>query len=127
MLMLPPAIRIFLALEPVDMRLSFDALAAKVQFQFQLDPLTGHLFCFTNKPRTLLKILFFDRSGYCILYKRLEQGSFQLPHHAPGEARTEIDPTTLALILEGIDLHSVKRRKRYHRPPQASHHQALSS
>jgi transposase len=116
MLTLPPTVRIFIATEPIDMRRSFDGLAAAVQLRFQLDPLDGHLYVFTNRRRNLMKILFFDRTGFCILYKRLEQGTFQLPRAATGDRRAEIEPAELALILEGIDLNSVKRRKRFRRP-----------
>lgn len=113
MLSLPPGLRIFVAVDPVDMRKSFDGLAAIIQHQLQLDPLAGHLVLFTNRRRDLLKIFFFDRSGYTIIFRRLEQGTFQFPS---GESRVQIDVAELAMILEGIDLRSVVRRKRYVRP-----------
>jgi transposase len=117
MLTLPPTVRVYIALDPVDMRRSFDALSADVQ-RLGMDPLSGHLFCFLNKTRQLLKLLFFDRSGYCIYYKRLEVGTFQLPRVEPGQNRVELDPAELGLILEGIDLSAAVRRKRYRRPNQ---------
>lgn len=115
MLTLPPVVRVFVSLDPIDMRQSFDGLAAAVQARHALDPLSGHLFVFLNRTRTLMKVLFWDRSGLCILYKRLERGSFQLPRVTAGTHRAEVTPAELALILEGIDLNSVKRRPRYHR------------
>lgn len=115
MLSFPSTVRIFVALDPVDMRKSHHGLAAIVRDQLDLDPLAGHLIFFVNKRRNLAKILFFDRTGLALLYKRLERGTFQLPE-ADGEGgRAEIDPASLAMILEGIDLRSVVRRRRYHR------------
>lgn len=120
MLTMPPNVRIFLALQPVDMRRSFDGLAGQVKHTLRLDPLSGHLYVFLNRRRTLMKILFFDRTGYCILYKRLEQGTFQLPEADPETGRVELAPADLALILEGIDLRHIKRRKRYQHPKAAA-------
>lgn len=117
MLTLPPTVRIYVALEPIDMRRSHHGLAAAVQ-QLGLDPLSGHLVFFTNRRRNLAKILFFDRTGLAILYKRLEAGTFQLPELQPGQTHAEIDPAVLAMMLEGIDLRSAVRRKRYRRPPK---------
>lgn len=112
MLTLPPGLRIFVALDPVDMRKSFDGLAAIVEHQLGLDPLAGHLVLFTNRRGNLLKILFFDRTGFTIVFKRLEQGTFQLP---VGETQAEVDVGQLGMILEGIDLRTAVRRKRYSR------------
>lgn len=118
MLTLPSALRVFLATEPVDMRGSFDALAGAVR-RLSLDPQDGHLYVFTNARRTLMKVLFFDRSGWCVLAKRLEQGTFQIPAVAPGQRQLAIDAAVLGLILEGVDLSCAPRRKRY-APPGAS-------
>ena len=121
MLTFPPTVRIFVALDPVDMRKSHHGLAAIVREQLGLDPLSGHLVFFTNRRRNLAKILFFDRTGLAMLYKRLERGTFQLPEVEEGATRAEVDPAALAMILEGIDLRSAVRRKRYtrssRRPP----------
>jgi transposase len=115
MLTLPPTVRVFIGLDPIDMRRSFDALAAQVSARLARDPLDGHLYCFVNRARTMMKVLFFDRSGYCILYKRLEVGTFTLPK-APAEGKgVELSPAELGLILEGIDLSAATRRKRYQR------------
>jgi len=115
MLTLPPAVRIYFATTPIDMRCSFRGLAGAVRQRLAEDPLSGHLFCFTNKNRTLLKILFYDRTGYTIFYKRLSRGTFQIPGPAPGSPAVAIDAGQLAMILEGIDLTGVKRRLRSHR------------
>jgi transposase len=112
MLTLPSSVRVFIGVEPVDMRGSFDALAGQVR-RLALDPQDGHLYVFTNARRTLMKVLFFDRSGWCILAKRLEQGSFQIPAVPPGVTRQRVDPAVLGLILEGVDLTRAPRRKRY--------------
>lgn len=96
------------------MRGSFDALAGGVR-QLGLDPQDGHLYLFFNRRRGMMKLLFFDRTGWVILAKRLEQGTFQLPVVADGQERVVIDAATLAMILEGIDLTRAPRRKRYAR------------
>lgn len=114
--------RIYAALDPVDMRKSHHGLAAIVREQLELDPLSGHMVLFTNKRGNLLKILFFDRSGLALLYKRLEQGTFQLPAVDDDDVSVEIDPGQLSMILEGIDLRSAVRRKRYKRPSQSPAH-----
>jgi transposase len=118
MLTLPSQMRIFVALDPVDMRKSHHGLAALCQQQLGLDILDGHLVFFTNRRRNLAKLLFFDRTGLALLFKRLEMGTFQLPSLHAGQTRAEIDPAQLAMILEGIDLDSIRRRKRYQRPPE---------
>lgn len=117
MLSLPSSVRVFLAVDPIDMRGSFDALAGRVR-RLGLDPQDGHLYLFLNRRRGLMKLLFFDRTGWCILAKRLEQGTFQVPPVPVGTERLAIDAATLAMILEGIDLTRAPRRKRYV-PPDA--------
>lgn len=122
MLTFPPSVRIYAAVDPVDMRKSHHGLAAIVREQLGLDPLSGHLVFFVNKRRNLAKILFFDRTGMALLYKRLEQGTFQLPEVEQGIRRAEIDPASLAMILEGIDLRSAVRRRRYSRSKDRAGH-----
>ena len=119
MLTLPQSVRIYVALDPVDMRKSHHGLAAIVRDRLGLDPLSGHLVFFTNRRGNLAKILFFDRSGLAILFKRLKRGTFQLPTLRQGGRHAEIDHVTLQMILEGIDLRSVVRRPRYQQAPAA--------
>ena len=111
MLSLPPSLRVFPCLLPADMRWSFDSLAMLVEGVLKEDPLSGHLFVFRNRRGDRVKILFWDNDGYAIWYKRLEEGVFRFPAHN-GE-RLEVSATDLALVLEGIDIASVKRQKRY--------------
>jgi transposase len=114
MIMLPSAVRIFLCTRPTDLRKSFDGLTGLVQECFGQDPLTGHLFLFLNRRRDRIKILYFDRDGLAIWYKRLEAGSFQLPQSAAQDS-IELQPAQLAMLLSGIDLRTARQRKRFQR------------
>jgi transposase len=108
-------VRIWLYAPATDMRKSFDGLSALVRGKLAEDPQSGQLFVFINRRCTQLKILYFDRTGYCIWAKRLEQGQF----HAIGEGeKRRLEWTELKLILEGIDLRSIRRFKRYQCPIQ---------
>jgi transposase len=117
MLSLPPSVRIFLCLEPTDMRRSFDGLGRMVEEFVGEDPFSGHLFVFRNRRGDRMKILYWDRDGYALWYKRLEQGAFRFP--AGASSGGEVDAAELALILEGIDVSSARRDKRYSRGKQA--------
>jgi len=131
MLGLTSAVRIFVCTKPADMRRSFDGLASMASELVGEDPLSGHLFLFRNRRRDRLKILYWDTDGLCIWYKRLEEGTFQLPSdradtaktkvpssqsEEKGSARWEIRADELAMLLGGIDLTSARRKKRYRRP-----------
>jgi transposase len=105
---------IYLALEPTDMRKSFDTLAALVQTHLQADPLSGAWYVFRNKAGDRLKILYWDADGYAIWHKRLAQGSFEFPKVLGDATSVSITATDLALILGGVALNA-KRRHRYHR------------
>ena len=111
MLSLPPSVRIFVCLVPVDMRRSFDGLAALAEQVVGHEPLSGHLFVFRSRRGDRVKVLYWDRDGYVLWYKRLEVGSFRFPVR-PG-ASMELSTLELGLILEGIDPASVKRQKRF--------------
>ena len=113
MLTLPPTVRVFVYLPPADMRRGFDRLAAMVREILRQDPLSGHLFVFVNRRRDRAKVLLWDGTGYWLLYKRLEAGTFMLP--GGSEPSVEITSAELSLILEGIDLSKARRRKRYSR------------
>jgi transposase len=117
MLTWPQTVRIFVCVEPTDMRRGFDRLAATAGAVTGQDPLGGYLFVFFNRRRNRVKILCWDKSGYCLWYKRLEAGTFHLVHD--GKAAMEWDRTQLTLILEGIDLSGSKQRKRFSLSRQA--------
>ena len=113
--------RVFLCALPTDMRKSFDSLAGLVQEQLGQDPLAGDLFVFRSRRGDRLKLLYWDSDGLAIWYKRLEEGTFAFPNADAqrgkvGEHGIVIRAAELAMLLDGIDLQSVKRRKRYQRP-----------
>jgi len=116
-LTLPPTVRVFLATGAVDGRRGIDGLAGVVREQFGDDPLSGHLFVFRNRRGDRAKILYWDRSGFWLLQKRLERGVFRFPvdpSRGGGDgARVEVEAAELALVLEGIELAGAKRRKRF--------------
>jgi transposase len=115
MLSLPSSVRISLCTEPADMRRSFDGLAFLVQHLLKSDPLSGHLFVFRNKSGDRIKVLFWDGDGYAIYYKRLEKGTYRFPAARDGSA-VAIRAADLAMLLDGVDLASVRRQSRYRRP-----------
>jgi len=114
MLAFPSSIQAFICLQPTDMLRSFDTLAAMTVSIIREDPLSGHLFVFLNRDRNRAKILFWDRTGYCLYYKRLEAGTFMIPARYGKEVVSMgISLPDLMLILEGIDLSGARRRKRF--------------
>jgi transposase len=117
-LTLPASVRIYVAAEPVDLRRGFDGLAAATRSLIHQDPLNGHLFVFLNRRRNRIKLLVWDRTGYLLLYKRLERGTFHLPMAPPpGHRHVEVDAGELGLMLEGVDLRDARRRARWRRLP----------
>ncbi len=130
------SLRIWLCTQRTDMRCGFDRLAALAAQVTGQDPMSGHLFVFRNRSGDRLKLLHWDRDGYVLWYKRLEEGVFKFPRLASNSSiadRTsavadpcqeqesappslELRPSELAMLLDGIDLSSVKRSKRYRRP-----------
>lgn len=116
MLTLPPSVRVFVATAPCDMRKQFDGIALLVEQGLGHDPRSGHLFVVFNKRGDHVRVLFWDRHGYCLFAKRLERGSFRLPwerEKAQEQASVEMEAAELALILEGIDLRGARRRPRW--------------
>ena len=109
----PSAVRIWLAVAPADMRCSFDRLAELARSVTGQDPLGGHLFLFRSRGGERLKALYWDKDGYALWYKRLEEGVFKLPRVEVGAKSVELKPSELAMLLDGIDLKSVRRVKRY--------------
>jgi len=115
MLTLPSSVKIFIYSQPADMRSGFNRLSMLTESFMQKDPFSGHLFVFFNKEGDKCKILFWDRTGFVIWYKRLEEGTFEkLP--CENKPSIEVDVAKLTWILEGIDLLKARRRKRYERP-----------
>ena len=114
MLSLPASVRVFFATAPTDMRRGFNALEAMVRETFGDDPLCGHLFVFRSRGGDRLKILWWDRDGFVLWYKRLEKGTFRLPMKPTenGQARIELDRRTLSMLLEGIEPTNVKKSRR---------------
>lgn len=117
MLTLPANVNLFAAVNPADFRKSFDGLAAIVESEFGMAPMSGHVFVFLNKRATQVRLLFWERDGFCLIAKRLESGTFRrVKSGASDAAQVEIDTADLVLLLEGIDVTAMRRRKRYVRP-----------
>ena len=105
-------VRIFLCTSPTDMRRGFDRLAEMIRSSLSQDPLDGSLFVFRSRGSDRLKILYWDKDGFCLWYKRLEEGVFRFPAAPADAAGIEIRASELAMLLEGIDLKSIKRSPR---------------
>ena len=122
MIGLAHGVKIFICTDPADMRKSFDGLCGMTENLMKQDPITGHLFVFRNRNRDRLKILYWDRDGLAIWYKRLEQGTFQFPTDLKPKAdkpvSVEITASDLSLLLGGIDLRTAHRRRRFEPPKQ---------
>jgi transposase len=109
MLTLPSSVRVYLATEPVDLRRGHDGLVAIVRGIWRLNPYDGHLFVFLGRRLDRVKILVWDRNGFVLYYKRLSQGRFRMPKVPDKASRVELDATTLAMLLDGIDVKYVRR------------------
>ena len=112
---LGPATRIYLGAGATDMRKGFEGLYGLVRDQLQLEPLSGHIFVFSNAQRNRLKLLFWDGSGLWVCAKRLEKGRFRWPASVSGQAKVVLSHEELALLLGGIDLAGSKRRAWFRR------------
>lgn len=110
--MLPSSVRIFVCTIPQDMRRSFEGLSLAAKQILGQDPQNGALFVFLGKRPTRIKILWWDRNGYCLLYKRLHRALFRLPEHS-GQASIQIDSSALGELLAGVDC-EVKNKNRLH-------------
>lgn len=113
MLTLPQPVRILLCTQPTDMRKGFDSLAALVREELGEDPLSGHLFVFRSRRGNRVKLLFWDRDGFCLVYKRLEEGVLRFPAAPANAGSVQVSAQELSLLLWGIDPASVRRQKRY--------------
>jgi len=107
--------RIYLSSRAVDFRKCFDGLCGEVRDYLGADPLDGSVFVFHNRRRDRLKILLWDQDGFWLFYKRLEKGTFEIPAINSGVGRIPLSREQLDLILSGIELRSVRHRRRYHR------------
>jgi len=117
--MIPQGVQVFVALEPIDLRYSFDRLSGLAKEQAGYDARCGALFVFFGRRRDALKVLFFDGSGMCVFYKRLDRGSFRMPEATDAQARhVELDEATLEALLDGVDVEASRpsrtRAKRMH-------------
>jgi len=106
-------VRVWLYAEPTDMRKQFDGLAALARNQLDEDPMSGHAFVFINRRRTYMKVLYFDRGGYCLWCKRLEQGQFN--YQADRGKKQALSWTDLKLLLDGVQVQKARQFKRYKR------------
>lgn len=123
MLSVGAGVRIFVGIEPLDMRGSFNALAGAVR-RLGLEPTDGHLYLFFNRRRRLCKMIYFDGSGFCLFSKRLEKGTFELPAVPPGQDRVVVDAAMLTSLLSGIEL-AAKRRRWYRRDNAAQRNRTM--
>jgi transposase len=105
----PASVRVFVCTQATDMRRSFDGLSEMAKSVIVQNPLSGHLFVFRNKGGDRLKVLYWDRDGLAIWYKRLEKGTFELP--AASAASVEITSTELSMLLDGVSLDAPRRRR----------------
>ena len=115
MIHLPASVRVYLCLSPCDMRRSFDGLHALVRDHLKLDAFAGHLYLFANRRKDRLKLLYWDRDGFAIWAKRLEEGRYVIPSDEAGSAQVPITSEELGALLSGIDLSTAPRRQRYRR------------
>jgi transposase len=111
-LTLPPSVRIYLSTEPVDLRKGFEGLSAIVRGSWKMDLFAGHLFVFVGRRLDRCKILFWDRAGLVLYYKRLERGRFRIPRRSADGTTLEMEATELAMLLDGLDF------RRAEKPPQ---------
>lgn len=118
MIAFAPQVRVFVCRATVDLRKSFHGLVAIIESALEQDPLSGSLFVFFNRRRDRIKILYWGQVGYCIWYQQLQKGTYQLPlwDDADDQAAREVTRAQLSLILDGIDLSSVRQRPRFQLP-----------
>ena len=110
----PDTVEVYIAVGPTDMRKSFDGLSRVTEDIIGKNPLSGHLFVFFNRHRNRVKVLFWDRSGFCIYYKRLERGTFHFPQYLSEDTKAlKVAVSDFALILDGIELYGAVRHGRY--------------
>ncbi|MFI5301445.1 MAG: IS66 family insertion sequence element accessory protein TnpB [Polyangiales bacterium] len=109
MLSVGPGTRILMSVEPIDLRRGHDGLVTLVRERYRADPYSGELYMFFGRRRDRVKILFFSAGGFVLYYKRLERGRFTMPEVPVGADRFVVDAATLAMLLDGVDIRSIKR------------------
>ena len=120
MLNFPANVRLFLANRAIDGRKSFNGLAAVVENEFELPPMSGDMFIFLNRRATLVRMLFWDRDGFCLVSKRLEKGTFKRVRQAAADVnRVELDVAELSMLLEGVEATHIRRKARWKSPKAA--------
>ncbi len=105
--------KFFLYTKSTDMRKSFDGLSGLVRSGFQKNPFSGEVFIFINKRRTMMKVLHWQQGGFLLYFKRLEKGTFEIPKHKNPTDEIEISYTKLAMIISGISVKNISKRKRF--------------
>ncbi len=120
MILVPRAVRVYFATQPVNLHKSFDGLVNEIRHALGHDPLGGHIFVFLNRRRTQVKLIVWTRGGFTIVHKRLERGTFTFPARVTSEATSgAIAVHELAMLLEGIDVSRAKSKPRWEPPPRA--------
>ena len=120
MLSLWPGVQIALATEPTDLRRGHDGLVTLVRSLWKADPYSGTLFVFFGRRMDRVKVLFFSAGGFVVYYKRLERGRFSMPRVPEGASRIELDPASLTMLLDGVDLRAVRRTQMWQPTPKKS-------
>lgn len=120
MILLPRAVRVYVATTPCNLRKSFEGLSNEVRGVLAKDPLCGHVFVFLNRRKTMVKLLLWTRGGFTIVHKRLERGTFSFPGRVvTGAASIELDAHELSMLLEGVDLTEARLKRRWEPPAHA--------
>lgn len=120
MILLPRAVRVYVATQPVSLRRSFDGLSNEVRAVLGRDPLSGHVFVFLNRRKNQVKLLVWTRGGFTIIHKRLERGTFAFAQQVTSEAQSvEVDAHELSMLLEGIDVSRARVSSRWEPPAHA--------
>lgn len=119
-MLLPRAVRVYMATRPVNLRKSFDGLSNEVRAVLAQEPLSGHVFVFLNRRKNLVKLLLWTRGGFTIVAKRLERGTFAFPKQVKADARCiQLDVHELSMLLEGIDVTRARASRRWEPPAHA--------
>ena len=128
MMLLPRAVKVYVATAPCNLKKSFDGLSNEVRAVLAKDPLSGHVFVFLNRRKTQVKLLLWTRGGFTIVHKRLEQGTFSFPSRVTAQAQSiEVDVHELTMLLEGIEVARAKTSPRWEPPRQASQEPVAST